>query len=52
MEAPALRTQLDANSFAYPGPLNFTPDALPDTMVPICLALGQAQEYAALGLHT
>ena len=27
MEAPALETQLDANSFASPVPLNFTPDA-------------------------
>jgi len=35
MEAPALETQLDANSFASPVPLNFTPHALPATTLPM-----------------
>jgi len=54
MEAPALKTQLDANSFESTMPLTHRPhtpdlDALPSTTLPICPILGQTKEHA--GLH-
>jgi len=55
MEASALTTQVDANSFGYPVPpppvsLQFFARALPATILPICAGLGQAEE--SVGLHT
>jgi len=46
MEAPALKTQLDANSFRSTMPLphrpqTLDPDALPAITLPICPMLGQ-----------
>jgi len=55
MEAPALKTQVDANSLGFPvsqphHPPNFMPDNLTATTLRISPSLGQAQQNAAL--HT